>query len=112
MKLKINRLGKRSIWLAAAMFALLNVVAIFHSYRFTHFSKPDTVRTNDPKKLTTIEKVKTLAFGVSNPRPTNIVQPVNSFEKIRLKSNKEIECWFIQCDNAKGTIILFHGYGG
>jgi alpha-beta hydrolase superfamily lysophospholipase len=89
----------------------MNVVAIFHSYKFTHFTDTKTVKTKEPGKLTTGQKISTLLFGVNIPRPENTSVPSN-YQSIKLKSNKEIECWSRQVKNAKGTVILFHGYGG
>lgn len=103
---------KRSLWTLLIVFVLMNVVAVFHSYKFTHFADKRTEKTNDPKKLSTGQKIKTLIFGVRNPRPENKTVPTKGYEVIKLKSNKEIECWRIKTDNAKGTIILFHGFGG
>lgn len=90
----------------------MNVVAIFHSYKFTHFVDSKIEKTKNPNILSTGEKIKTLIFGVSNPRPENSTVPTRDFETVRLKSNKEIECWSIETENAKGTVILFHGFGG
>jgi len=103
---------KRSLLTLTTIFVLMNIVAIFHSYKFTHFIDSKIEKTKDPKKLTTGEKIKTLLFGVSNPRPENLTIPTSDFETIKLKSNKEIECWSIKTENAKGTVILFHGFGG
>jgi uncharacterized protein len=103
---------KRSLWTFAVIFITLNVMAIFHSYKFTHFSEDTTEKTKDPQKLTALQKINTLMFGVSNPRPENKVTPRTDFETIKLKSNAEIECWSLKVENAKGTVILFHGYGG
>ena len=58
------------------------------------------------------QKIKALVSGIDNPRPVNKVVPNNKFETIHLKSNKEIECWWIKKDSSKGSVILFHGYGG
>lgn len=88
----------------------MNIVAVFHSYKFTHFADNKSEKTKDPKKLTTGQKIKTLIFGVSNPRPENITVPTTDYETIKLKSNKEIECWSIKTENPKGTVILFHGF--
>lgn len=90
----------------------MNIVSIFHAYKFTHFSKSDIEKTKSSVKLSTINKIETLIFGVNNPRPENTTIPTNDFEVIKIKSNKEIECWSIKTENAKGSIILFHGYGG
>ncbi len=90
----------------------MNFVAIFHSYKFTHFVDSKIEKTKDPKSLSTGQKIKTLIFGVSNPRPENLTTPASDFETIKLNSNKEIECWSIKTKNANGTVILFHGFGG
>jgi alpha-beta hydrolase superfamily lysophospholipase len=90
----------------------MNIVAILQSYRFTHFTDSRIEKTKSPRMLTTRQKVKILIFGVSNPRPENKTTPTTNYETIRLKSNKEIACWSIKTNNAKGTVILFHGYGG
>ncbi|HVG14572.1 MAG TPA: alpha/beta hydrolase [Chitinophagaceae bacterium] len=42
----------------------------------------------------------------------NRSKPDTTFRTVRIKSNKEIECWMIKVKEAKGTIALFHGYGG
>ncbi|MCS3797816.1 alpha/beta hydrolase [Niastella sp. OAS944] len=90
----------------------MNIIAAFHSYKFTHFAAGNVTKTNNPDKLSVGQKVNTLLFGVSNPRPVNNVIPLAHFTTIRLKSNKEIECWSINTDSAKGTVVLFHGFGG
>jgi alpha-beta hydrolase superfamily lysophospholipase len=103
---------KRSIWTLSAIFVLMNVIAIFHAYRFTHFVDSKIEKTSAPAALTATQKIKTLLLGVSNPRPENKSVPATAYETIRIKSNREIECWYIKTENAKGTIVLFHGFGG
>jgi|GEM_PF-5442522 len=50
------------------VFLIMNIIAIFHAYKFTHFS--DTVHTKTvANTLTTAQKVETLFFGIDNPRP-------------------------------------------
>jgi alpha-beta hydrolase superfamily lysophospholipase len=90
----------------------MNLVAIFHAYKFTHFTSREVSRTNDPAKLRPAQKIKTLIFGVNNPRPVNKTKPSRPYETIMLKSNKQIECWLIPQQNAKGTVIIFHGFSG
>ena len=90
----------------------MNVVAIFHAYQFTHFSQGRIIKTNSPKKLNIGQKISTLIFGVSNPRPKNEHIPPNTFQAITLQSNKEIACWNIEVKKSKGTVILFHGFSG
>lgn len=90
----------------------MNVIAIFHSYKFTHFAEINSEKTKTPTKLSTGQKISTLLFGVNNPKPINEIKPSTVFKTINIESNKKIECWDIKVTNSKGTIILFHGYGG
>jgi alpha-beta hydrolase superfamily lysophospholipase len=90
----------------------MNIVAYFHASKFTHFDPAAKAKTKDAKHLSLIEKVKAVVLGVSNPRPTNKAIPAHTYETIRLKSNKEIECWYIKTDSSKGTVIICHGYSG
>ncbi len=103
---------KRIIWTVVLVFALMNVIAFFQAYKFTHFAINNIPKTRNPEKLTTIDKVKTLLFGINNPRPVNTRLPNEPFDIVTLQSNKKIECWRIKTNNVKGTVILFHGYGG
>ncbi|MBL7708027.1 MAG: alpha/beta hydrolase [Chitinophagaceae bacterium] len=103
---------KRLAWSLVVVFILMNIVAYFHAYKFTHFADPAIKKTADAKKLSTAAKIKTLLLGVNNPRPENIRQPERVFQTIKLQSNKEIECWLINADSSIGTVIIFHGYSG
>lgn len=38
--------------------------------------------------------------------------PATSYETVNLNSNRKIECWDIKVAVPKGTVILFHGFGG
>jgi len=102
---------KRIILISAILFLLMNIVAFFHAYKFTHFSDTKEAKTK-AANLSLGGKIKALLFGISNPRPANLELPKRSFKTITLQSNKKIECWLIKADSAKGTVILFHGYGG
>lgn len=93
-------------------FVLMNVVAAIHAYKFTHFIPSKTAKTNEPDKLTTREKIATLIFGISNPRPFNDLLPATDYKTLILNSNKKIECWQMKVANPKGSVILFHGFSG
>lgn len=94
------------------IFIILNIIAFFHAYKFTHFTENNSEKTKNPEKLSAIDKAKTIFFGVNNPKPKNKKFPTQQYQILKLKSNKEIECWFIKTKKSKGTVILFHGYGG
>ncbi len=86
------------------------MIAFFHAHKFTHFTEKQSEKTKSPEKLSSLGKIKTLCFGVNNPKPHNTKLPSQEYKTLKLKSNKEIECWIIKTPNSKGTVILFHGY--
>ncbi|RDI13341.1 hypothetical protein DEU42_103252 [Flavobacterium sp. AG291] len=106
-----SKFTKRLLRFIAIIFILMNVIAFFHSYKLTHFSDKVTKKT-DANSLTAAQKARVLFLGIDNPRPVNRAKPTQPYKTIRIKSNKEIECWSITKPNTKGTVILFHGYGG
>jgi uncharacterized protein len=105
-----SKIKRFTLWVMAVAFLLFNVLSYYHAHKFTHFTEKDVQGTAKPEDLTLIEKAYTLIFGVNNPRPVNDNTPSGEYSTIRLLSNKEIECWYIETENAKGTVILFHGY--
>jgi len=96
----------------------MNIVASFHAYKFTHFAENRMEKTKSPGKLSSLDKIKTLLFGVNNPRPFNKGKPIIHYKTINLQSNKKTECWYIESgklpgnDSALGNVIIFHGYSG
>jgi alpha-beta hydrolase superfamily lysophospholipase len=107
---KRKKLLKKFAWFVLVVFILMNVVAFFHAYKFTHFSGNSQKTVS--KNLSFGGKLNALIFGISNPRPENKEKPMRPYETVVLQSNKKIECWNIKADSGKGTVILFHGYGG
>lgn len=91
---------------------MANLIAFFHAYKFTHFASPDVIKTGKPEELSFSEKISSMAFGVSNPRPGNESLPSIEFETINVGKKNDTECWKIHCPSAKGTVILFHGFAG
>jgi pimeloyl-ACP methyl ester carboxylesterase len=110
--MKRNTILKRTFWTVTAIFFLMNFVAFFHAYRFTHFSDDGTSKTKSPEKLSAAAKIKTLFLGVKNPRPRNTSFPSVAYETIFLKGEQDLECWYLPVNNAKGTVAVFHGYSG
>jgi pimeloyl-ACP methyl ester carboxylesterase len=109
---RTRKIAKRLLFVILIGFFLLNFVAFFHAYKFTHFDATIKHKTQDPKKLSIGKKIQTIFLGIDNPRPENKIVPDSAFQTIRLKSNKIIECWLIRSAAHKGTVVLFHGYGG
>jgi pimeloyl-ACP methyl ester carboxylesterase len=113
MKVNTRRTIKRGLWSLLFLIMLVNVVAAFHAWKFTHFAYGITQRTADEASLSFGEKAKALLTGVSLPRPEISRLPAVPYQTIKLHSNKLIECWLIPTDSpkAKGTVVLCHGYG-
>ncbi len=92
---------------------MMNVVAFFHAYKFTHFTSSSVAKTKKPEELSFAEKLKAMLFGVSNPRPQNKVPLPSGYQTVRIGDKEEIEGWYYKkTDGAKGVVALFHGYAG
>ncbi|MDB5250981.1 MAG: hypothetical protein JWP27_150 [Flaviaesturariibacter sp.] len=99
---------RRIAWTLLILFLILNGVAIMHAYRFTHFSKDKSAKT--PEHLSFGQKLMLALTGIDNPRPENKKSPTVAYERIRRHGISE--AWMIRTPAARGTVILFHGYGG
>ena len=111
--MNINRkVGKRFGWAMLFAFFLMNIIAAFHAYKFTHFATAQLAKTKSPKDLGILGKVQALLFGINNPRPTNNIAPNMPFETVYLESSEKIECWHVKIPNSKGTVAIFHGFSG
>lgn len=93
------------------VFILMNIIAIFHGYKFTHFDTAVGERVN-ADKLNAFQKTKMLLFGTSLPRPKNTDLPAQPYETFTIQSYVKLEAWYIKAANPKGTVLLFHGYQG
>jgi uncharacterized protein len=101
--------------LALALIAL-NVVAFNQAWSMTHFSDGGE-RTPNPESLSLLGKLRVALVGVNLPKPVNTKDPGAfglAFETHRLGGvdGQELEAWHIPCAQAKGLVLLVHGYGG
>jgi alpha-beta hydrolase superfamily lysophospholipase len=110
--MKLLKYGKNILKALFVIFIIMNTIAFFHAYKFTHYNNSKEAKTKSPEKLTSLDKAKIVVFGVNNPKPKNTKFPSQKYQTLKLQSNKEIECWLIKTEKAKGTVLLFHGYGG
>lgn len=95
-------------------FLFLNVVAFLHARAMTHFTTGGA-RTGNPETLSVWGKAKIFLTGVNIPRPTNRTTPDSlglPFEVQRFQgaAGQNLEAWFIPRADAKGLVVLFHGY--
>lgn len=101
---------KICITLTLLLFLLSNVIIYNHAYHFTHFTDKESDKTKRPEKLSFFEKINTILWGVSLPKADNKFFPTSPYETIYLESQETLEAWKIPVKQAKGIVLLFHGY--
>ena len=111
----MKKLSRRR-WLFLFLFAgfgLLNAVAFFHAWRFTHFSNEPGPHSLNPEQLSPGQKLWLLLTGIRNPKPQNGLKPTFPVETVTIASpNGALEAWYARPDSGRsqGTVALFHGY--
>lgn len=94
------------------LFLLVNVIAAFHAYKFTHFYS-NTKPVKKPEQMSGGEKLKAIFFGVRYPKSKVIDSLGLKHDTVLLKTTDslQLESWYAKHDSAKGTILMFHGHG-
>jgi alpha-beta hydrolase superfamily lysophospholipase len=105
------------LWLLLILLLILNGIAYLHAYRFTHFAEANPAavafpKTTDLRTLSPGQMAKALLTGVPLPRPENKQTPTLPYTEVRLQGQKTLGAWYLPVQNPKGTVALFHGYGG
>lgn len=111
----MKRWGKRLLRLLAILFVLLNVVTIFHAYKFTHYYNPGEVTVKPDSLKHFGNRLKEAFFGSNFVKKTNTYHPDTTFETVTLVTHDSLHlsAWYIPAEGtAKGTVALFHGHGG
>ncbi|MFC4262807.1 alpha/beta hydrolase [Ferruginibacter yonginensis] len=98
---------------AAVLFLLLNIITLFHAYKFTHYYEAGEVNIKPNNEKTGWDKTKELLFGFTAAKQPNL-PPDSSYKIINLytKDSLRLEAWYKVVPQAKGTVALFHGHGG
>ena len=111
--MKLKRWQRRSLRIAGVIFILLNAIAAMHAWKFSHFA-PDGVCYARPQDIPFGTRLRIALTGIDNPRPKTLRLPDRSFREVILQNDKKIVCWYMAPPGiaSKGTVILFHGYGG
>ena len=103
---------KFTLKVIVVLFILLNVVVMFHAYKFTHFYEPSEITMKEQKDKTTWDVTKEMLFGLNFAKQKNIA-PDSSYKAVFLttKDGLKLEGWYDTISNAKGSIAMFHGHG-
>ena len=103
---------KRVGYTFLVLFVLVNIIAAFHAYKFTHFYA-DAGPVKKPQEMSTVDKMKAIFFFFFYPK-SKVVDSLNiEHQTISLKTTDSVslESWYVPKDSARGTIIMFHGHG-
>ena len=105
----MKKLFKRLLYLILFLFILLNVVVIFHAYKFTHFYEPGEAAIKKQEQKSKWDISKEILFGQNFAKQQNL-KADSSFNTFYLttKSGIKLEGWYFPVQNAKGTIAMFH----
>jgi uncharacterized protein len=113
---------RRSLRLFVFLFVLLNIIAAFHAYKFTHFYPGLGGKLKKPEQWTFSDKASAILFGVKYPKSENFTHPAGRYDSVQLRTADSIliDGWYIYgsrkadttAASAPGTVLLFHGHGG
>ncbi len=109
----MHKLLKLTLKATFVIFLLLNVVVIFHAYKFTHFYEPTEVVQILQQNKTSGDIAKEILFGINGVKQKNIA-PDSTYKRVVLftKDSLQLEAWYTKIPQAKGSLALFHGHGG
>jgi len=96
------------------VFIFLNIIVAFHAYKFTHFYDNHTAFTKKYELMSGWDEAKALLFGIDIYKGKITSFPDYPYQTFHIRTSDGflLEGWYIPKDNAKGTVILFHGHGG
>lgn len=94
------------------LFLLLNVVVIFHAYKFTHFYEINDAAVKKQEAKSGWDKTSDLLFGFNAAKQQNTA-PDTTYKNVSLctADGLTLSGWLIQVANAKGSVAMFHGHG-
>jgi uncharacterized protein len=111
---------KRVGYTLLLLFVLLNVMAAFHAYKFTHFYT-GIPKPQKPEELSFGDKASAIFFGIKFPKSIVVDSFTLNHQTITITTNDgmQLEAWYAKDSITpltshihNGTVILFHGHGG
>jgi uncharacterized protein len=107
----MKKIAKYLLRTLLVIFVLLNVIVMFHAYKFTHFYEPGEVTVKPQAEKTSWDVTKEILFGINTIKQKNIA-PDSSFATVKIKTEDDftLDAWHVKIPNAKGTVAMFHGH--
>ncbi|MFN0083112.1 MAG: alpha/beta hydrolase [Ferruginibacter sp.] len=95
------------------LFIFMNMIVIFHAYKFTHYYNQGEVTIKKQSDKTGWDISRELFFGFNAVKQINSV-PDRIYKTIYLTTNDglKLEAWVTTNPAANGTVAMFHGHGG
>ncbi len=109
----LKKILKATGYFLVALVVLLNIMAIFHAYKFTHFYD-GIPPAKKPEQMSFSEKAGAIFTGqkYSKSKVVDSFQVKHETIILKTKDSVRLESWYAKADsNAKGTIVMFHGHG-
>ncbi len=99
---------------AVAGFAALNLLACRHAYIMMHYTRGGQ-RTDKPEKLSRMQRLGVLLWGVNIPRPRShlTVEALGAGATARVipgEGGIKLGAWYCSAGSNAPLVILFHGY--
>lgn len=111
----MKRWLSRFLRLLVLLFVLINIVTIFHAYKFTHFYNAGEITVKPDSLKSGWDKTKEALFGINFSKKKNDYLPDTVCQKLTLVTHDSLHlsAWYIPTSGtAKGTVAMFHGHGG
>jgi uncharacterized protein len=107
----MKKILKRILKSLVVFFILINIIVIFHAYKFTHFYEPNEVTVKAQKDKSGWDITKEMLFGFNTVKQKNIA-PDSAYKTVALQTSDgiKLDCWYTVVPNAKGSIAMFHGH--
>ncbi|RAJ85658.1 hypothetical protein CLV59_102363 [Chitinophaga dinghuensis] len=108
------KLLKRLGYVLLFLVLLLNFIAAFHAWKFTHFYDDPQHINKKPEQMKTSEKLGMIFLGVRISKSVVRHFPDTAYTVVnRTTANgTNINSWWIPVAKPVGNVILFHGYNG
>jgi uncharacterized protein len=96
-----------------ALFVFLNIVVMFHAYKFTHHYDIGQVVVKEEKDKTGWDRTKEMLFGFNMVKQKNIA-PDSAFKTVKITTADKtiLDAWYTVVPNEKGCVAMFHGHAG
>jgi uncharacterized protein len=104
---------RRVVYLLLFVFVLLNILAAFHAYKFTHFYNEEEVAVKKPEQMNGWEKAKTILFGVNYTKRSITTVPAHPYKNFTTTTSDglQLQGWYIPSPASRGAVIMLHGHG-